>query len=112
MNVNPPLDPVPPGVVTDTEPDVPLPTVAWMLVGEITVSEAAAVPPNVTAVAPVKFAPLMVTTVPAAAVLGVNPSREGPGMNVNPTNDPLPPGPVTTTVPEVPGPTTASMLVG
>ena len=37
-----------------------------------TVNDVAAVPPKLTAVAPVKLVPVIVTVVPDAAVLGVN----------------------------------------
>ena len=57
---------VPPGVVTVMAPVAPLPTVAVIWVSQLTVKEAAAVPPKVTAVAPVKLVPVMVTAVPAA----------------------------------------------
>jgi hypothetical protein len=62
---------VPPGVVTDTLPVVPAATTAVMLVAETTVNEAAAVPPKLTAVAPVKFVPVIVTVAPLAALVGV-----------------------------------------
>ena len=55
---------VPEGVVTDTIPDAPLPTVAVIVVAELTVKVVAATPPKLTAVAPVKLIPVMVTTVP------------------------------------------------
>ena len=54
--------PVPTAVVTDTEPDVPAPTVALMLVALTTVNVVAALPPKLTAVGPVKFVPVMLTT--------------------------------------------------
>ena len=54
--------PVPAAVVTDTEPDAPAATVALMLVALTTVNVVAAVPPKLTAVAPVKFVPIMLTT--------------------------------------------------
>ncbi len=46
--------PVPFGVVTEIAPDAPAPNTAVMRVAETTVNEAAAVPPKLTAVAPVK----------------------------------------------------------
>ena len=54
--------PVPDAVVTETVPEAPAPTVALMLVALTTVNEVAAVPPKLTAVAPVKFVPVIVTT--------------------------------------------------
>src|SRR5262245_19516206 len=62
---------VPAGVVTVIRPDVaPTGTVTVYLIGELTVN-AAEVPLNVTAVAPVKVAPLMATLVPGAPLAGV-----------------------------------------
>ena len=62
---------VPPGVVTLSGPVVaPAGTVAWIAVAEVTVN-VAAVPLNVTAVAPVKFVPLIVTLAPAGPLVGV-----------------------------------------
>jgi hypothetical protein len=69
--VNPASTPVPLGVVTLTFPEVPAATTAVMLVAETTVKEVAAVPPKLTAVAPVKSVPVTVTVVPLAALVGV-----------------------------------------
>src|SRR2546426_1392329 len=61
---------VPPAVVTLSGPVVaPLGTVAWIAVAELTV-ELALTPLNVTAVAPVKFVPLIVTPVPTGPLVG------------------------------------------
>ena len=60
VKVNPARVAVPPGVVTLTFPDAPVPTTAVMLVAELTVNDVAAVPPKLTAVAPVKFVPVIV----------------------------------------------------
>jgi hypothetical protein len=59
---------VPPGVVTVTS-TVPAPAgeVAVICVALFTVNVVAPVAPNFTAVAPVKFVPVMVTLVPPAA---------------------------------------------
>jgi len=46
--------------------------VAVIIVAELTVKLAAAVPPKLTAVAPVRFVPFIVTTVPLAPDVGVN----------------------------------------
>jgi hypothetical protein len=63
------VEEVPLGVVTvtSTVPAVPAGEVARMALSERTV-KAAAVPPKVTALAPVKFAPVMVTASPPAAL--------------------------------------------
>ena len=57
---------VPPAVVTETVPVVPVPITATSTVPELEVIEVTAVPPIVTvaAVAPVKLVPLMVIDVP------------------------------------------------
>jgi hypothetical protein len=69
--VNPALLPVPPGLVTLMLPVVPAPTTAVIVVAEVTVKEAAAVPPKLTAVAPVKLVPVRVTVEPLIAEVGV-----------------------------------------
>src|ERR1043166_6562973 len=63
---------VPPAVVTLNGPVVtPAGAVAWIVVSEATEKLPAAVPLNFTAVAPVKFVPVIVTLVPAAPLVGV-----------------------------------------
>jgi len=57
--VNPAKVPVPEEFVTLTEPEDPLETVAVILVLLLTVNEAAAAPPKLTAVAPVKLVPVI-----------------------------------------------------
>ena len=61
---------VPPGVVTVIFPVAPLPTVAAIEESLTTVKEAAAVPPMATAVVPVKYSPVMVTTLPGPPLSG------------------------------------------
>jgi hypothetical protein len=61
INVNPVLLAFPLDVVTLTLPVAPVPTTAVILVALTTVNEVAAVPPKLTAVAPVKFVPVIVT---------------------------------------------------
>ena len=70
--VNPASVAVPPGVVTLTEPVVPVPTIAVICVAELTVKFVAAVPPKLTALAVVKPVPVIVTELPVPAVVGVN----------------------------------------
>ena len=62
--MNPARVPVPAEFVTETLPEFPFPTSAVILVALTTVNEAAAVPPKLTAVAPVKLLPVMVTVFP------------------------------------------------
>ncbi len=109
MNVKAPvLLAVPPGVVTVIVPVVPLPTVAFRVVALVTLKEAAATPPKVTAVTPVKLVPVMVTTVPAAPLLGENEVIVGAGMKVKvPVLVAVPPGLVTVIAPLAPLPTVA-----
>ena len=64
--------PVPPGVVTEIVPVALAGTTAFMVVELMTEKEVAAVPPKLTAVAPVKFVPVKVTVAPVAADVGVN----------------------------------------
>jgi hypothetical protein len=72
------LEPVPPGVVTATFPVVaPAGTVVVIEVDETTVKGVAAVVLNFTAVAPVKFWPVIVTAAPGAPLVGVNEVTEG-----------------------------------
>ena len=62
---------VPPGVVTEMAPVVvPFPTTAVICVELLTTNEDAPVPLNVTALAPVKFPPVIVTDVPAPPEVG------------------------------------------
>ena len=66
-------------VVTLTLPVAPVPTTAVMLVALTTVNEVAAVPPKLTAVAPVKFVPVIVTVCPVPAEVGLNDAIVGGG---------------------------------
>ena len=68
---------VPPDVVTVTLPVDPLPTMAVIWVDESTVKLDAAVMPNLTAVAPVKLVPVIVTDVPIPPAVGENEGVEG-----------------------------------
>ena len=67
--MNPASEPRLAGVITNTLPEAPEPTVALMLVSDSTVNEADW-PPKKTLVAPVKFFPLIVITVPVPPVTG------------------------------------------
>src|SRR5262249_18122072 len=79
----PELVAVPPSVVTLRVPDVaPAGTAVWIEVLEDTV-KLALVPLNATAVAPVKFVPLMLTLVPTCPVAGVKPGAAGAFATVN-----------------------------
>jgi hypothetical protein len=111
INVKSVIDAVPPGVVTLTLPDAPGPTIAVMVVDELTENEEAATPPKFTAVAPVKLVPTIVTDVPVAPLAGVKEVIVGGGINVKPAIDAIPPGVATLTLPDAPVPTTAVMLV-
>jgi len=82
MNVNPPSVATPPGVVTETLPDVPPATTAVIVVAFTTLNEDADVPPKLTAVAPVKLVPEMVTVVPDPAFVGLNDVTAGGGITV------------------------------
>jgi hypothetical protein len=109
--VNPVLLALPFAVVTRTEPVVPEPTTAVMLVALTTVKEVAGVPPKLTAVAPVKFVPVIVTVCPVPADVGLNAVMVGGGKYVKPAKVPVPDAVVTETEPEAPAPTVAVILV-
>ena len=102
---------MPAGVVTLTLPVVPLATTAVILVALTTVFDVAAVPPKLTAVAPVKLVPVMVTVVPLLADVGVKEVMVGAATNVKPVDVAVPPAVVTETIPEVPLATVAVILV-
>jgi hypothetical protein len=59
-------------MVTVTLPVEPLPTTAVICVAAITLKLEAAVPPNLTAVAPPRLVPVMITQAPVPADVGVN----------------------------------------
>ena len=93
---------VPPAVVTLSGPVVaPLGTVAWIVVAELTV-KLALVPLNPTAVASVKFVPLIVTLVPTGPLLGAKLAIVGGLITVKlPALLAVPPAVVTLIVPVV-----------
>lgn len=70
IKVNPAKLAFPDGAVTETLPEVPLPTTASIVVGDTTVKEVAGVPPKLTSVTPDKEVPVMVTVVPIPPVVG------------------------------------------
>ena len=110
-NVKPASVTVPPGVVTETLPEVPLAITAVILVALTTVKEVAVVPPKLTAVAPVKLVPVMVTVKPVPDDVGVNDVMVGAGTKVKPANETVPPSVVTETLPLAPLATTAVIVV-
>jgi len=81
---------VPDGVVTVSGPVVaPAGTVAWIAVAEVTVN-VALTPLNATAVAPVKFVPLIVTLVPTGPLVGVKLAMVGSaGPLASPPSHPM-----------------------
>jgi hypothetical protein len=90
LYINPASKAVPPGVVTNTLPEAPAAITAVILVADTTVNEAAGVLPKLTAVAPVKLVPVIVTIVPEAADVGVNDVMVGAEIKVNPASDAVP----------------------
>ena len=104
--------PIPAAVVTETTPDAPDATVALILVALTTVNVVAAVPPKLTAVAPVKFVPVRVTICPVFPDVGVKELIVGTVLiKVKPANVPEPAEFVTVTLPEAPFPTIAVIVV-
>jgi len=96
--VNDPLVAVPPGVVTANGPLVaPVGTNACTCDADTTVN-CAARPASVTAVAPDRFAPEIVTLVPTGPLVGDNDEIDGAATGTTTVKDPLvavPPGVVT-----------------
>src|SRR5262245_14675540 len=93
MKVNPPATvAVPPGVVTTTSPEAPPATSASIVVGEMTVNDAAAVPPKLTTVAPEKLVPNIEMTAPVPPLEGVIEEMVGAGLKINPAIVAVPPG--------------------
>lgn len=72
IKVKPVRASVPPVVVTETFPVLPPSTSAIIVVAETKVKDVAVVPPKLTAVAPIKLVPVMVTVVPFPPLVGVN----------------------------------------
>lgn len=70
---------VPAGVVTFTFPVLPDATTARTVVDDNTLKLAAAVPPKLTKLAPVRSVPVMVTGAPVAADVGVKEVMTGAG---------------------------------
>ena len=82
---NPAIEPVPAVASTSTVPlTVPTATTAVTCVAEIGVTDVAAMPPKRTAVAPVRFVPVIVTVCPMAAGLGAMPVTVGGGVGFGP----------------------------
>ena len=79
INENPALLAMPFDVVTLTLPVAPAPTTAVILAALTTVNVVTAVPPKLTAVAPVKFVPVIVTVCPVPADVGLNDAIVGGG---------------------------------
>jgi hypothetical protein len=79
----------------------------------LTVKEAAATPPNRTAVAPLKFVPVITTVPPLEALLGLKLLIVGAAaeIKVNPLTVTVPTGVVTLTLPLAPLPTTATIVM-
>jgi hypothetical protein len=111
MNVKPAKEAVPPGVVRLTAPVAPVPTMAMIEVDDTTVNDVTNVPPNVMADVLLKFVPVILIIVPAAAVLGANAVIVGGGIKVKPAKEAVPPGVVKLTAPVAPVPTMAIIEV-
>ena len=108
--VKPASEELPPGFVTVTLPVAPFPTIAVMLVEELTVNERAFIPPILTPVAPVKDVPEIFSTVPKVPFSGVKEVTVGNEMY--PVNEPVPPTVVTLTDPDPPDGVMAVIVVG
>ena len=109
---------MPPGVVTEIVPVLPLAVTAVIELSEVTLKEAAAVPPKLTAVTaddnppPSNPDPVMVTEVLALPDVGVKELTVGTGIKVKVlVLVAVPPGVTTVTVPVLPLPTMAVIEV-
>ena len=105
---------MPPGVVTVICPPVASFGTVAVICAELTTLKGAATPPTVTAVAPAKPAPVMVTIVPTGPAAGARRVIPGAGTTVKlATLAAVPPGVVTVTGPLVaPAGTVAVICVG
>jgi hypothetical protein len=93
-------------------PEAPVATTAVIAVEETTENEAAAMPPKLTAVAPVKFVPVIFIVVPVPPTKGVKEVIVGAGMMyVNPAKLAVPCAVVTVTLPDAPFATIAVINV-
>ncbi|HMJ47855.1 MAG TPA: hypothetical protein VK498_11035 [Ferruginibacter sp.] len=84
VKIKPGKLPLPAGVVTLTLPEDPFPTIAVILVPELTMKDEAANPPNFTEYAPVKPAPVILTDVPTLVATGVKDVITGGEIKINP----------------------------
>ncbi len=90
----------------------PLPTLAEISILELTVKEAAPVLPNLTAVASMKLVPVIMTSEPEGAEVGVKEVITGGELWIKVlVLATVPPGVVMLITPVVPVPTTAMILV-
>jgi hypothetical protein len=107
---------VPNGVVTETLPLAPAPTVANIAESDRTLIESAATPPNLTTVVPLKCDPKIVTVVPLWPLFGVKDLITGVSrtveslIKVKPRFDAAPNGVITETLPLEPEPTIAHIV--
>jgi hypothetical protein len=109
---NPPRVGEPPGVVTWTFPDkLPAATMAVIVVLLTTKKLVAATPPKLTAVAPVKFVPVIVTIAVAAALVGKKLVMVGARKVKLANGVEVPPGVATRIFPALPTPPTFAVIV-
>jgi hypothetical protein len=111
IKVKPASEALPPGVVRLTAPVDPVPTIATIEVDDTTVNDVTGVPPNVMVDVLLKFVPVILINVPAAAVVGANAVIVGAAIKVKPANEVVPPGVVRLTAPVDPVPTIAAIEV-
>src|ERR1051326_677460 len=95
------LEPVPRGVTIEMGPFVDVGAMAVMDESRLTVNVVAFTPLKLTAVAPVKCTPVMVTDVPEFPLTGVNDVMLAVAATMNGLVVPVPPGVVTLIGPEV-----------
>src|SRR5215469_15228454 len=100
-------------LVSTTEPEAPVPTVARITVSDVTVILEAETPPNVMLVTFNRPVPRMSTFVPVVPVAGEKEVKVNGGgggaVKTNPGKEAAPPGAVTATLPVAPEPTVAEI---
>lgn len=110
--MNPFRTPMPPAAVTETSPGADSgATTALMLAVELTVNEAAGLPPKLTALTAKKFWPFISTVTPPIAVDGLKELITGGSTKINPSRLAVPPPVVTDILPlDAPGGTTTVIV--
>ena len=111
LKVKPPARTVPPWLTTTNSPVSPSGTTAVTILSATKAKVVAALPPKLTEVVPVRLAPFITTVSPLAANFGSNKEIVGGKKNTKPSLKAVPLEFETDTLPLVPAPTMAVMVV-